>query len=355
MPNLPDLIETKQMLSARLLGPAAERGVMRRSAELSVSAAIENASVNVHAVGIGHKVVEEAITDTPCIRFYVVQKLPKSLLTAANTLPDEVDGIPTDVIESPVAFVFPNGEQLPNVVAAAASCSSNRRQRQRPAPGGISAAHLRVTAGTIACYCRSTRNGDDPTRVHVLSNNHVFADVNRAEIGDDLYQPGPMDGGVDTDRFAVLHRFVPIQLGGTTPNRVDAAIGRLLEDANADREICSIGQINGTAQADENLDVCKHGRTTGYTEGFVFDPSIDSLVGMDHNDPSIVALFQNQMRINVKAPYSAFGLGGDSGSLVLTKLNHAAVGLYNAGPTGGEYGLANRIQDVIDELEIQLL
>jgi hypothetical protein len=179
--------------------------------------------------------------------------------------------------------------------------------------------------------------------------------VNLASIGDDLYQPGPMDGGVGNDTLAVLHRFVPIHLGGTEPNRVDAAIGELSEGADFDPQICSIGKINGITNADEDMEVCKHGRTTGYTEGVVFDPSIDSLVGMDHNDPSVVALFQNQMRINVKPPFSAIGLGGDSGSLVLRKSDHAAVGLYNAGPDGGEYGLANRIQDVIAELEIQLL
>src|SRR6185436_12807733 len=114
---------------------------------------------------------------------------------------------------------------------------------------------------------RSTRAGDDPDAVYVLSNNHVFADVNKAQIGDDLFQPGPVDGGTNADRFAVLHRFVPIQLGGQQPNRVDAAIGELLEQVQVDRQICTIGHLSGTATAHENMKVCKHGRTTGYTEG----------------------------------------------------------------------------------------
>lgn len=76
---------------------------------------------------------------------------------------------------------------------------------------------------------------------------------------------------------------------------------------------------------------------------------------MDHNDPSVVALFENQMRIERIAPYVAIGLGGDSGSLVVMKDERKAVGLYFAGPPSGIYGIASYIQDVLNDLEIQLL
>jgi hypothetical protein len=101
--------------------------------------------------------------------------------------------------------------------------------------------------------------------------------------------------------------------------------------------------------------VRKHGRTTGYTEGEVTDDAYDALVGMDHNDPSVVALFEDQMRIERTPPYPEFGLGGDSGSLVVRRDGPAAVGLYFAGPQSGVYGIANHIQDVLNELEVQLL
>ena len=61
-----------------------------------------------------------------------------------------------------------------------------------------------------------------------------------------------------------------------------------------------------------------------------------ALVGMDHTDPKVVALFGNQMRIETLPPYTAFGLPGDSGSLVVKKRGSRAVGLYFAGPPGGE-------------------
>jgi hypothetical protein len=93
---------------------------------------------------------------------------------------------------------------------------------------GISAAHVDVTTGTISYFCRSTRQGDDLAKVYVLSNNYVFADVNDAAIGDELYQPAPADGGIGSDHFADLYRFVELKLGGILSNRVDAAIGELL-------------------------------------------------------------------------------------------------------------------------------
>jgi hypothetical protein len=148
---------------------------------------------------------------------------------------------------------------------------------------------------------------------------------------------------------------VSINLGGIAPNKVDAAIGILLPGIDHKLEICGIGKITGTAQAIEGMRVRKHGRTTGVTEGIVFDQSLDALVGMDHNNPNIVALFKDQMRIDRVPPFTSFGLGGDSGSLIVTKPGSKAVGLYFAGPDGGEYGLANHISDVLAEMQIELL
>jgi hypothetical protein len=75
---------------------------------------------------------------------------------------------------------------------------------------------------------------------------------------------------------------------------------------------------------------------------------------MSHEDPSIQAVFNGQIRIEPVSPFQAIGLGGDSGSLVVDGGSQAAVGLYFAGPPGGEYGIANPIADVLRELEIAI-
>lgn len=77
--------------------------------------------------------------------------------------------------------------------------------------------------------------------------------------------------------------------------------------------------------------------------------------GIDHNDPSVVALFENQIRIERTPPSPNIGLRGDSGSLVVHRTRANAVGLYFAGPSSGVYGIANHIEDVLRELEITLL
>jgi hypothetical protein len=359
MPTQDDLRQAKQTLSASLLRAGLRGGVVGTMAAVRVSRAIANAGQNVHAVGIGRKVVAGEATSSLCVRVYVVQKIAESLLPPVHLIPKKIDGIPTDVIESPPAFILSKkraGRGAKSRTAATVpACSVHRRDRQRPVVAGISTGHFHITAGTLGYFCRSTRHGDDPNHVFVLSNNHVYADVNQARVGDDLYQPGPADGGTAADTIADLARWVHIELGGTTPNRVDAAIGQLRADVKYKSEVCSIGRVAGTKVAAEGMPVRKHGRTSGYTEGEVTDESYDALVGMDHSDSSVVALFQDQIRIERTAPFAYFGLGGDSGSLVVAKEEASAVGLYFAGPQSGAYGVANRIQDVLNELEIQLL
>ena len=103
------------------------------------------------------------------------------------------------------------------------------------------------------------------------------------------------------------------------------------------------------------MEVRKHGRTTGYTEGAISDESYDALVGMDHNDPNVVGLFQSQFRIERAPAFPAFGRGGDSGSLVVSKATPNAVGLYFAGPESGSYGIATPIADVLSQMQIELV
>ena len=209
MPREPEfnaLYMAKQAASERYLRADRRDGVAIRSRSVAVAVADAISGRNVHAVGVGHKIVEGTVTDELCVRIYVSQKLAPSLL-GNGALPPEIDGVPTDVIESAPAFLLPTVAAAEEIAvpgiegvsalapAALASCSTNRRRRQMPPRGGISTAHVAVTAGTISCFCRSTRDGDDPEQVFVLSNNHVYADVNNANPGDSLLQPGPADGG----------------------------------------------------------------------------------------------------------------------------------------------------------------
>lgn len=353
MARLDDAIAIKNSVRERYLAAGRQRGVISRAPALRLAAAGALAGANVHALGVGRKLVRGRETGTLCIRLYVVQKLPLSLVSASDVLPPDLDGVPTDVIETAPAFIQKRGKRVRKAIKRV-ECTERRRNRQRPVLAGLSVAHHQVTAGTLGCFCRSIKPGDPPERIHALSNNHVFADVNRAAIGDDLYQPGPADGGGAADRFARLSRFVEIRLDGIV-NRVDAAIGEVLPDVAFRPEVCGIGRLSGSERAAEGLVVRKHGRTTGLTEGRVTDVYYDAIVGMDHADPTVTATFVNQVRIERISPHPAVGLGGDSGSLVVRKDRPRAVGLYFAGPAGGEYGIANPIEDVLREVQIALV
>ena len=345
----PDLLDAKRALAARWLLPGAMRAARARRLPDWIAAA----GRHVHGVGIGRKESDGRASDVLCVRLFVPRKLPRSRLAARDVLPASLDGLPTDVVEAPVARLHgpvARAEAGPR----AASCTAGRRRARRPLVAGVSVAHHDVTAGTIAAFVRSRRPGDDAEGVHLLSNNHVLADVDRGHPGDDVYQPGPYDGGTAKDLVARLTRALPVHLGGRVANRVDAAIARLVEGQAYRAEICSIGPVAELAEARVGLGVRKHGRTTGLTAGSVSDVSYDALVEMD--DAGGEARFVDQVRLVRRAPHRAFGLGGDSGSLVVTAgLAARAVGLYFAGPEDGTYGVANPIAEVLDALEVELL
>ncbi len=92
---------------------------------------------NVIGVGIGLKSVQGRRGDRLCLAALVRRKLPRAALEAEALVPDELDGVPTDVVE------------VGDVRADAA-----RTSRLRPAPGGVSLGHVRVTAGTFGCVVR---------------------------------------------------------------------------------------------------------------------------------------------------------------------------------------------------------
>ena len=347
MAILDDLISAKNALSACLL-LSRKSAVAVRPAR-TIANARKSVTRNLHAVGVGYKIVSGKRTRTRCVRLYVVQKLAKSLIPREARLPKTIAGFPTDVIESPMARIH-----MP-------SCSQDRRRRLRPYVGGISAAHQAVVLKTtLGCFCHSVVRGEGE-KLFMLGCNHGFANVNRGAPGDAIWQPGPGDGGTSADRIGRLSRFVPIQLG-YSQNHVDAAISEVGSERNARNAICRIGPLTGIAPATEGMIVCKHGRTTGYTEGRVDDTALDAFVA-DYPGVGVgFAVFVNQIKIVPTLGYPAppdeiqwdgwFAAPGDSGSVVVEKSSRKAVGLHFAGAYG--ISVANHLVDVCRLLKISI-
>lgn len=309
---------------------------------------------NVVAAGIGYKRVQGKKTGTPCIVCSVEKKVPSSELTRRQFIPAGFSGIPTDVY--PVGLIHALG--LPT-------------GRFRPAPGGVSIGHVHITAGTLGCLVR--KGG----RAYILSNNHVLANSNSANMGDMILQPGPADGGdISKDQIARLDAFIPIRFenetrnclltrsvtgafnfiarlagSGTrlfakesaqTPNLADCAIAEPLSEGDVTDDILQTGMITGIAAGELDMKIRKSGRTTGLTEGTI--EQVDATVRVNFGAGK-TALFSDQL---IAGDMSR---GGDSGSVVLSAGNEI-LGLLFAGSTNTT--IINRIENVFTLLDISL-
>ncbi|MGJ7441657.1 trypsin-like peptidase domain-containing protein [Aquipuribacter sp. MA13-6] len=271
---------------------------------------------HVVGVGLGYKIKDGSTTTTPSVMVLVSEKLPSTMLGRADSVPRTVASVPTDVLE--VGTLFAGGTAPSPLQEIDAQTLAKRVRPVRP---GYSVGHPKVTAGTIAagCYDIAPLPGK-PARYYVLSNNHVLANSNDANIGDPIYQPGVFDGGTPADAIGRLARYIPIRFDGTC-NYVDAAVAEVPFDT-IDRDVYWSGYP--TAAATPALVgglVKKTGRTTHFTTGriTVVNATIDVNFGGGK-----VARFCNQI---VTSDMSA---GGDSGSLVLDWENRP-VGLLFAG------------------------
>ena len=201
----------------------------------------------------------------------------------------------------------------------------------RPVPIGVSTGHPSITAGTIGA-----RVVDGSGNVYSLSNNHVYADENKASIGDAVIQPGTYDGGSSpADDIGTLHAYATIVFSTTANNVVDAAIAitttNQLSNSTPDGE--SYGTPSSTPwDATIGLNVRKYGRTTGDTNGKV--DAINATVNVGYSTGT--ARFVDQ--VIIKGRKGSFSDGGDSGSLIVSKDGNHPVALLFAGSSSVTIG-----------------
>jgi hypothetical protein len=304
--------------------------------------------VNVLATGVGYKFSRGKQTDQLALVCSVDTKKAKKNLSAKEMIPSEIQGIPTDV--------NPTG-----VIHALAAPT----EKFRPAPGGVSIGHINITAGTFGCLVRKNN------KKFILSNNHVLANSNDAEIGDVIVQPGPTDGGdYPADQIARLSEFIRIDFGeedsscsignsaasilnffagiagsstrlkakkmAAAENLVDCAIAEPLNENDVSSEITDIGSISGIDEGELNMAVKKSGRTTAVIQ------QIDATVQINYG-ANKTATFVDQLLTGYMSA------GGDSGSAVLNNDNKI-VGLLFAGSSNTT--IINRIQNVFNALNV---
>lgn len=325
---------------------------------------------NVVGVGIGLKETRAKRTEQLSMVVLVKRKLPSGQLRPEDLVPPEIEGVPTDVRE--VGELWALGD---------------RRGLWRPASGGVSIGHFAITAGTLGTLVRDRRDGE----LLILSNNHVLANSNNAQIGDPILQPGPVDianflhqnPNDPQFKIATLERFVSISFSTGEPtcslarmaadvgnaiasalsskhrlmaywtdeaaiNEVDAAVARPLEPNAVERDILEVGAVlgNGTKEVALGDPVEKSGRTTGHLVGTVDIIGATVSVNYASSPNASVARFENQI---LTGPMSQ---GGDSGSLVVDRAAKKAVGLLFAG--SDKVTIVNPINRVLALLDIEI-
>ena len=278
----------------------------------------------VSGVGVSLKETEGSPNGGIALTVFVEEKKKEDGKLGENTVPKELDGVETDVVETgrlePLAF----------------------QRRVRPAMPGYSIGHENVTAGTFGCLVRDLRS---PTQQHLLlGNNHVLADTNKGRLGDPILQPGPYDGGTEEDTVAILERFEEIQFGlePDNYNLVDAAVARPVSHRHVTASVIGSLVPQSVGQAFLGDRVLKAGRTSGVTQGRVISVNATVVVWF----PEGQAIFRHQILTTFMSS------GGDSGSLLMDR-HLSAVGLVFAGSP--LLTVASHIADVEAALGVRTL
>lgn len=278
---------------------------------------------NIIGTGVGLKYVNGRPTAEPAVIVFVEKKYADDEFKKQSGLefiPYKIDGIKTDIIEV--------GQIVPQSL----------RTMCRPLMPGISVGHRSITAGTIGGFFID-RNDE----LVILSNNHVMANENNANIGDEIVQPGPMDAHGEISVVGHLKAFQKIE---SSNNLHDSAIAKVLDTikstGNVSTHYPSLNRpIADWGAPQIQLPVQKVGRTTGYTNGRIVATNATFTIGYGFGPATFVDCI---VCTNMSA-------GGDSGSVIMD-MNMNAVGLLFAG--SGKVTLATTIDKVRDHYGLKL-
>jgi hypothetical protein len=335
--------------------------VVKIKDELSSQYLRPGLSNNIHAVGIGRL----APGGDYCIQVFVVdatQELWPGV--AATTLAGSFfRGIPLVLIQmGRTGFLVATTDDL--------RYANGIRDQQAVIIGGISGANVNLSgqSGTIGYFCTRKSKLWRRKEVYLLSNSHVFVDLQNPKADDSelIVQPSPGERASNRP-IGTLTNFSPVTFDGE-PNFIDAAICKLWESQPHQPLIPLIGPVNGhVPQRDVEIGepARKFGRSTGYTKGCIFSINLDIWIYYDRTRQS--AFFKNQFLIKPVSPtYPKFVDKGDSGSVAIDE-GQQVIGLVFAGTSQDQQsssaqvqvvagcGVVNPISEVLERLKIELL
>jgi hypothetical protein len=333
-------------------------------------------------IGVGTKYVGGKPTDAWTISISVVKKRPKGALAASELIPAEIDGVPTDVIET--------GEFKVLGVDPKDGVDVYDYSKYRPLRGGIKISVSYPSApgidpnnlelGTMGCVALTT---ETPPRHVLITNRHIIATViPHGPVGQPHPDPGSTTCGAGNELVGNVFDWAKDAVDPTLTDMfpVDAAICALNEGVQwvAGIAPAAVGQGNTpdpigtirdlrpavTPSPPANLAVKKRGMKTGATTGKInnFNFSLPLTAhGRNYTGVQVGAPIGNQtILLNMTMPVlqitadaAPFSTQGDSGCLVCDMSNNV-VGLLFASNISGSSVLAAHIQDVLDVLHLTI-
>jgi hypothetical protein len=260
----------------------------------------------VFSVGLGSKLVNGVRTGELAFSILVLEKKPLAMLAPHEVIPDQIEGLPTDVLESQPPRLIADEEEDDGFEPG----FERDEGKYRPILGGIQIRpHVKPneapSAGTLGGFAKTV--GKDPGQRVLLTNHHVLAD-----------KTGTLDGpsctgctkGADVGN-PDLFNVVATILRGKADNRVDAAIAVLNKGVEFHRDVLKedapdgrepIGESRPLDSTDASGRVHKRGIRTKLTYGTIGSISTTS-PEMDGAAPK-----ENQIRIDLTPKLTGAGL-----------------------------------------------
>lgn len=327
---------------------------------------------NVNFVGTGRKFTGGVDTGREAIVVFVSTKRGPGELAVGETVPTELEGIPTDVVEIggfvplaqlDVEFIGDTKAYRPRLGGGQIGWT----EIQHPAGLEVEQPH----AGTLGCVVRT--QGTPPFDV-ILTNKHVVTTI---ESEPDSSSKGREIGQPDTTPCSswspCCNHIIGRLLRTVYSPDVDGALIALAPGSKWQPAILELGQIAGindisretlgdaASAAIVGMSVHKRGMKTRKTDGTIYANNINGPFPSPPLPPN--RSLHNQIMVKPSAPggvIQPFSLRGDSGSVVVDDTNNILGLLFSGssrkpGEPGYGFGLFSPIQRVVSELNIAIV
>jgi hypothetical protein len=280
---------------------------------------------NVNGTGLGPREVGGGKVAEAALIVTVEQKVPEEELNSDEIIPEEFEGVQTDVRQIGTLEPQANGPM--------------RQEINRPVAGGVSVGHLDVTAGTASPVME-----DSGGNSVILTNRHIVSDSGeRDTTGEDFLQPGPSDSD-SNNPIGTVKELGTWDTSSSGTNTTDSGVVTVTDArSNGDMSSRFIGAGHLAAWETYNLSdrYVQFGHTTGITSSQIsadnYETSIDyGWAVIDYVDQLLFDTVDSD--------------GGDSGSLYgrvdpdTGDVN--GIALHFAGASDGTTGVGNKYSNV---------